>query len=81
MKDSVKRARSADWVSRIVVALIIQGLMGLLVVGSLIYKRQRESPRRKWKIWILDISKQMTGQVFVHILVSYFEERSSPSKR
>ncbi|PWN53058.1 hypothetical protein IE53DRAFT_310980 [Violaceomyces palustris] len=49
-------------------ALVVQATMGLLVVGSLIYKRQREKPKRKWKIWILDITKQMLGQVFVHTL-------------
>ncbi|KDN43896.1 hypothetical protein K437DRAFT_257286 [Tilletiaria anomala UBC 951] len=49
-------------------ALVLQGVMGLLVIGSLIYKRNREHPRRKWKVWILDVTKQMTGQVFVHVL-------------
>ncbi|KAK0550815.1 hypothetical protein OC846_002351 [Tilletia horrida] len=49
-------------------ALFVQALMGLLVVGSLVLKRQRERPKRPWKIWSLDISKQMLGQLFVHTL-------------
>ena len=49
-------------------ALFVQAIMGILVIGSLVYKRQREKPKRKWKIWALDVSKQMLGQLFVHIL-------------
>ncbi|CAO1635086.1 unnamed protein product [Sympodiomycopsis kandeliae] len=49
-------------------ALVVQALMGVLVVGTLIWKRQREKPRRPWKIWMLDITKQMLGQLFVHTL-------------
>ncbi|KAJ3735231.1 vacuolar membrane protein-domain-containing protein [Lentinula guzmanii] len=47
-------------------ALIVQGLMGILVILSLIFKRQREKPMRPWKIWLFDISKQVVGQMFVH---------------
>ncbi|KAJ7591438.1 vacuolar membrane protein-domain-containing protein [Mycena floridula] len=47
-------------------ALIVQALMGVLVIFSLAYKRQRESPKRPWKIWIFDVSKQVVGQLFVH---------------
>jgi hypothetical protein len=32
-------------------ALIVQALMGVMILLSLVYKRQREKPRRKWKIW------------------------------
>ena len=32
-------------------ALIVQALMGVLVLASLVYKRQREKPRRKWRVW------------------------------
>ncbi|KAE8210672.1 hypothetical protein CF327_g5484 [Tilletia walkeri] len=49
-------------------ALFVQALMGVLVLGSLVLKRQRERPKRPWKIWSLDISKQMLGQLFVHTL-------------
>ncbi|KAH9833660.1 vacuolar membrane protein-domain-containing protein [Rhodofomes roseus] len=54
-------------------ALVTQGLMGVLVVASLIYKRHRESPRRPWRIWLFDVSKQVIGQMVIHgvnVLVS-----------
>ncbi|KAI0355360.1 hypothetical protein OH77DRAFT_1424840 [Trametes cingulata] len=47
-------------------ALIVQGLMGVLVILSLVYKRHRESPKRPWRIWLFDVSKQIIGQMFVH---------------
>lgn len=47
-------------------ALIVQGLMGILVILSLVYKRHREEPRRPWRIWLFDVSKQVVGQMFVH---------------
>ncbi|KAJ3875053.1 vacuolar membrane protein-domain-containing protein [Lentinula edodes] len=54
-------------------ALIVQGLMGILVILSMIFKRHREKPMRPWKIWLFDVSKQIVGQMFVHgvnVLVS-----------
>ncbi|KAF7332362.1 hypothetical protein MKEN_00117900 [Mycena kentingensis (nom. inval.)] len=47
-------------------ALVVQALMGVLVILSLVYKRQRENPMRPWRIWIFDVSKQVVGQLFVH---------------
>ncbi|KAF9782191.1 vacuolar membrane protein [Thelephora terrestris] len=47
-------------------ALVVQGLLGLLVILSLVYKRHRESPKRPWKIWLFDVAKQLAGQMFVH---------------
>ncbi|KAI3616689.1 vacuolar membrane protein [Moniliophthora roreri] len=47
-------------------ALVVQGLMGILVIISLIYKRHREPHKRPWKIWLFDVSKQIVGQMFVH---------------
>ncbi|KAL6309836.1 vacuolar membrane protein-domain-containing protein [Sparassis latifolia] len=47
-------------------ALITQGLMGVLVMSSLVYKRHREEPKRPWRIWLFDVSKQVIGQLFVH---------------
>ncbi|KAK7049712.1 hypothetical protein VNI00_005743 [Paramarasmius palmivorus] len=47
-------------------ALIVQGLMGVLVIISLIYKRHREPHKRPWKIWLFDVLKQVVGQMFVH---------------
>lgn len=47
-------------------ALVVQALMGIGVLAVLLYKRQREKPRRKWRVWIFDISKQVIGQIVVH---------------
>ncbi|EJF62288.1 Vaculolar membrane protein-domain-containing protein [Dichomitus squalens] len=47
-------------------ALIVQALMGVLVILSLVYKRHRETPKRPWRIWLFDVSKQIVGQMFVH---------------
>ncbi|PIL37463.1 hypothetical protein GSI_01157 [Ganoderma sinense ZZ0214-1] len=47
-------------------ALVVQGLMGILVILSLVYKRHRETPKRPWRIWLFDVSKQIVGQMFVH---------------
>ncbi|KAF9006665.1 vacuolar membrane protein-domain-containing protein [Cyathus striatus] len=55
-------------------ALVVQALMGVLVILSLVYKRHRESPKRPWRIWLFDISKQVVGQMFVHgfnVLISH----------
>lgn len=47
-------------------ALIVQALMGVLVIASLVFKRYREHPRRPWRVWTFDVSKQVIGQAFVH---------------
>ncbi|KAF8338547.1 vacuolar membrane protein-domain-containing protein [Amanita rubescens] len=47
-------------------ALVVQALLGILVLASLLYKRQRERPMRPWDIWFFDVSKQVVGQLFVH---------------
>ncbi|KZT05614.1 uncharacterized protein LAESUDRAFT_750535 [Laetiporus sulphureus 93-53] len=47
-------------------ALITQGLLGVLVISSLVYKRHRETPKRPWRIWLFDVSKQVIGQLVVH---------------
>ncbi|GAA5942476.1 uncharacterized protein JCM15063_006260 [Sporobolomyces koalae] len=49
------------------VALAVQGVMGVIVLGGLVIKRMREKPRRKWKIWLADVSKQVVGQFAVHL--------------
>ncbi|KAJ7126427.1 vacuolar membrane protein-domain-containing protein [Mycena crocata] len=48
------------------IALTVQGLMGVLVILSLVYKRHREKPMRPWRIWLFDVSKQVVGQMFIH---------------
>lgn len=56
------------------VALVVQGCMGVFVVLSLVIKRQFEGnvkkgiPRRRWRVWSMDVGKQLIGQGFVHFL-------------
>lgn len=49
-------------------AIAIQALMALIVLASLLFKRHREKPKRKLRIWTADVSKQVIGQAFVHML-------------
>ncbi|QRV87918.1 vacuolar membrane protein [Ceratobasidium sp. AG-Ba] len=48
-------------------ALVVQALMGVIVILSLVWKRNHESPRRPWRIWMFDVSKQVVGQIVVHM--------------
>lgn len=51
------------------VGLSVQGLLGMLAIGSLVWKRYYEYPhRRPWIIWIYDVSKQVIGASFIHVL-------------
>lgn len=42
--------------------------VGVFVIGSLVIKRQLEKRKRRWKIWIWDVGKQLVGQAVVHSL-------------
>ena len=46
----------------------VQVLLAALALSSLYIKRQQENPRRKFKTWFLDVSKQGIGAVYAHIL-------------
>ncbi|KAL4403071.1 hypothetical protein ACI68E_000853 [Malassezia pachydermatis] len=50
------------------VSIVTQLLLGVVVLGSLLYKRYRERPRRAWRVWMMDVSKQLTGQLIVHMM-------------
>ena len=49
-------------------ALIVQGALGLVALLSLVYKRWRETPKRPWRIWFFDVSKQVIGSMLTHVL-------------
>jgi hypothetical protein len=56
-------------------AIIIQTLMATLALCSLLYKRYIEKPRRRWRVWIMDTSKQAISAMLIHfvnIFLSYF---------
>lgn len=59
------------------VALVVQLLMGVMVLGSLVYKRYRETPQRPWNVWMMDVSKQLLGQLLVHLLNVVFSSTST----
>ena len=46
----------------------VQAGLGLLAVASLVVKRYFEHPKRAWKVWALDVSKQAIGGLFAHCL-------------
>ena len=48
--------------------IIIQLALGILSFSVLVIKRFREQPRRPWKIWCFDTSKQLISQVLAHFI-------------
>lgn len=48
-------------------ALVVQGLLGVLALASLVWKRYIESPPRTLTIWLFDTSKQVTGGGTAHV--------------
>lgn len=49
-------------------ALFVQGALGAVALLSLVYKRWRETPKRPWKIFFFDVSKQVVGSGLTHVL-------------
>ena len=47
---------------------LIQLFLGLVAIGSLVYKRHIEKPQRSWEIWFYDVTKQLFGGFLVHCL-------------
>jgi len=48
--------------------VFVQLLLAFFALMSLWFKRQREVPRRKFRTWFLDISKQGVGACYAHVL-------------
>ncbi|PSK56873.1 hypothetical protein B9Z65_6497 [Elsinoe australis] len=48
-------------------AIVVQGALGILALGSLVFKRWREHPRRPFKVWAFDASKQVVGTALLHV--------------
>ncbi|KAA1106571.1 hypothetical protein PGT21_036270 [Puccinia graminis f. sp. tritici] len=63
-------------------SILIQAIMAFIILASLLYKRHREKPKRKYHIWTADVSKQVIGQAFVHMLNIFISDSmaSLPSK-
>ena len=58
-------------------ALFIQGALGILALGSLVFKRWRERPQRPLKIWAFDASKQVVGSSLLHLANLFMSMLSS----
>ena len=58
-------------------ALFIQGALGILALGSLVFKRWRERPQRPIKIWAFDASKQVVGSGLLHLANLFMSMLSS----
>ena len=43
-------------------------LLTILSFSALIVKRFLEFPKRPWKIWLMDVSKQAGSQILAHFL-------------
>ena len=52
-----------DWFT-----IFVQGLLAFFALMSLWFKRQGEKPRRKFRTWFLDVSKQGFGACYAHVL-------------
>lgn len=48
--------------------IMVQLVLGVLSFSVLIYKRYIERPKRIWKIWFMDTSKQGFSQMIAHII-------------
>jgi hypothetical protein len=45
---------------------MVQVVLGALSFSVLVYKRMVEHPKRAWKIWTMDTSKQGVSQLLAH---------------
>lgn len=50
------------------VSLALQAFLGLIAILFLAVKRLHEHPRRPWRIWLFDVSKQVLGALFIHFV-------------
>lgn len=48
--------------------VLVQLLLAFLALASLYLKRLREVPRRTFRTWFLDVSKQGFGAVYAHVM-------------
>lgn len=47
-------------------AMLVQVCLAFVCIGTLIIKRQQETPQRDWLVWFLDATKQGLGSSFGH---------------
>lgn len=49
-------------------SLCLQAFLGTIAILSLVLKRKYEIPKRPWRIWFFDVSKQVVGALIIHFL-------------
>ncbi|CUS20386.1 LAQU0S01e05446g1_1 [Lachancea quebecensis] len=62
------------------ISLLIQMLMGIAAISGLLLKRRYEVPKRRWRVWFFDISKQVFGSLIIHFLnlgISILKQRKA----
>jgi hypothetical protein len=50
------------------VGYIVQGILAIAALLTLIIKRCQEKPKRPWKVWWFDVSKQVIAALVLHIV-------------
>ena len=68
MDDDISREHCEIFSSSNNFPQIIQGVLGVMALASLWYKRKYERPKRHIKTWTLDVLKQGGGAVYAHFL-------------
>ena len=48
--------------------VFVQMLLAVFALLSLWFKRHGEKPRRKFRTWFLDVSKQAVGACYAHVV-------------
>lgn len=48
--------------------IMVQMALGALSFSVLVYKRYIERPKRAWRIWAMDTSKQGVSQLLAHVI-------------
>ena len=66
MSDEAEGKNSCSMVG--LLGIMIQVGLGALSFSVLIFKRYFEQPKRPWKIWSFDASKQMISQLIAHFI-------------
>jgi len=51
-----------------IAGVIVQLVLGALSFSVLIFKRYHEFPKRPWRIWAMDTSKQGVSQLIAHFI-------------
>ena len=51
-----------------VIAEAVQAALAAAAIASLLAKRWLEQPQWRWRVWLMDMSKQAASGLFVHVV-------------